>query len=116
MAATWTRKDMIVSGGENVYSAEVENALMKHPAIAMCAVIAFPDPRWGERVHAVLVAKPGGAVGEAEIVTHCAQRIAKYKCPRSIEVRESLPISGAGKIFKKELREPYWSGVTRGVG
>ncbi len=109
-------KDMIVSGGENVYSAEVENALMQHPAIMMCAVIAVPDARWGERVHAVLVAKPGAEIREPEIVEHCAARIAKYKCPRSIEVREALPISGAGKILKKELREPYWRGVSRGVG
>jgi acyl-CoA synthetase (AMP-forming)/AMP-acid ligase II len=109
-------KDMIVSGGENVYSGEVENALMQHPAVAMCAVIAVPDEKWGERVHAVIVLKPGHRLTLEEVVEHCHGLIANYKCPRSVEFRSELPISGAGKILKNALREPYWKGVSRRVG
>jgi acyl-CoA synthetase (AMP-forming)/AMP-acid ligase II len=109
-------KDMIVSGGENVYSAEVENALAQHPAIAACAVIGIPDDSWGEAVHAVLVCKPGVAPPDLEQVkAHCRALIANYKCPRSIEYRETLPLSGAGKVLKTELREPWWKGRQRRV-
>ena len=103
-------KDMIKSGGENVFSAEVENALAQHPAVAACAVIGVPDETWGEAVHAVVVAKPGATVTEAELVAHCKQSIAGYKCPRSVELREALPLSGAGKILKTVLRKPFWEG------
>jgi long-chain acyl-CoA synthetase len=109
-------KDMIVSGGENVYSTEVENALQTHPAVAQSAVFGVPDDRWGERVHAVLVFKPGTAATEAELITHCKGLISGYKCPRSLEFREALPLSGAGKILKSKLREPYWQGKARSVG
>lgn len=108
-------KDMIVTGGENVYSGEVENALMQHPAVFMCAVIAVPDAHWGERVHAVIVLKPGTEVSEAEVIAHCQSLIARYKCPRSIEWRDSLPVSGAGKILKTVLREPFWKDVNKKV-
>lgn len=110
-------KDMIVSGGENVYSAEVENALAQHPAVAVSAVIGVPSEQWGEAVHAVVVLKPGSSrVGlEAELIQHCRQVIASYKCPRSVEFRETLPMTGAGKIQKVELRKPYWEGKARGV-
>lgn len=108
-------KDMIVSGGENVYSAEVENALMQMPAIATCAVIAVPDPKWGEAVHAVVVLKPGQQATDKEVIAHCHSLIANYKCPRSVEFRDALPISGAGKILKTKLREPYWEGQARNV-
>lgn len=108
-------KDMIVSGGENVYSAEVENALMQHRGVAMCAVIAVPDPKWGERVHAVIVKRAGVAVAEDELVAHCRELIAGYKCPRSVEFRDALPISGAGKILKAQLRDPYWADAARKV-
>lgn len=108
-------KDMIVSGGENVYSAEVENALMQHRGVAMCAVIAVPDAKWGERVHAVIVKRQGVEVTEDELATHCRALIAGYKCPRSIEFRDALPISGAGKILKAQLREPYWADAARKV-
>jgi len=108
-------KDMIVSGGENVYSAEVENALMQHPGVAMCAVIAVPDPKWGERVHAVVVRRPGTEVVEDDLVAHCRTLIAGYKCPRSVEFRDALPISGAGKILKAQLRDPYWADAARKV-
>ncbi|MDP9900971.1 long-chain acyl-CoA synthetase [Variovorax ginsengisoli] len=108
-------KDMIVSGGENVYSAEVENAILKHPAVASCAVIGIPSAKWGESVHAVVVPKPGMAVVEAELIAHCKTLIASYKCPRSVESRAELPLSGAGKILKNKLREPHWENQGRRV-
>jgi long-chain acyl-CoA synthetase len=109
-------KDMIVTGGENVYSAEVENCVAQHPAVAQCAVIGIPDDQWGEAVHAVVMRKSGIAVTEEEIVSFCKDRIAGYKCPRSVHIQdEMLPLSGAGKILKRELRKPYWEGRTRGV-
>ncbi|KQP45640.1 fatty-acid--CoA ligase [Pseudorhodoferax sp. Leaf274] len=108
-------KDMIVSGGENVYSAEVENAVLKHPAIASCAVIGVPDDKWGERVHAVVVLKPGMDCTPDALSTHCKNLIAGYKCPRSIEFRSELPLSGAGKIMKNRLREAHWSQANRRV-
>jgi len=109
-------KDMIVTGGENVYSAEVENCVAQHPAVAQCAVIGVPDQKWGEAVHAVVVRKPGVAVTEAGIIEFCKARIAGYKCPRSVKIQdEMLPLSGAGKILKRELRRPYWEGETRQV-
>ncbi|RZL84120.1 MAG: long-chain-fatty-acid--CoA ligase [Rhodococcus sp. (in: high G+C Gram-positive bacteria)] len=97
-------KDMIISGGENVYSVEVENALAKHPAIAGCAVIGVPDPQWGERVHAAVVIKPGQQVSKDRLRNHCKELIATYKVPRSIDFVDTLPLSGAGKILKRELR------------
>ena len=109
-------KDMIVTGGENVYSAEVEEALYNHPAVAECAVIGVPDPQWGERVHAVVRLKPGMVADEAELMAACRVRIANYKVPRSVTLRdEPLPLSGAGKILKTELREPFWEGLARQV-
>ncbi len=109
-------KDMIVSGGENVYSVEVENALFEHEAVLEAAVIGVPDERWGERVHAVLVLHPGATVETDAIVEHCRARIAGYKLPRSVEIRtDPLPKSGAGKILKRDLREAHWSGRSRGV-
>jgi long-chain acyl-CoA synthetase len=109
-------KDMIVTGGENVYSAEVENCVAQHPAVAQCAVIGVPDEEWGEAVHAVVMRKPGAAVTEGEILEFCKARIAGYKCPQSVKIQdEMLPLSGAGKILKRELRKPYWEGKTRQV-
>jgi long-chain acyl-CoA synthetase len=102
-------KDMIISGGENIYSAEVENCIAKHPAVVQCAAIGIPSEKWGEAVHAVIVRKPGAEVTSDEIIAFCKERIAGYKCPRSVEIRgETLPLSGAGKILKRELRAPYW--------
>jgi long-chain acyl-CoA synthetase len=99
-------KDMIITGGENVYSAEVENAIYQHPAVAMCAVIGVPDLQWGERVHAVISLKPGQTTTQTDIVAHCRGLIAGYKCPRSVSVRaEPLPLSGAGKVLKTVLRK-----------
>ena len=108
-------KDMIKTGGENVFSAEVENALAKHPAVVMSAVIAIPDPQWGEAVHAVVVLAPGQQVTAEEIIAHCKTLIAGYKSPRSVEFLDALPMTGAGKILKTKLREPFWKGRERGV-
>ena len=108
-------KDMIVSGGENIYSAEVENAIASHPAVAQCAVIGIPSDRWGETVHAVIVAKPGEVATAEAIQAHCRERIAGYKCPRSVEFRDSLPISHVGKVQKNVLREAFWTNQQRSV-
>jgi len=108
-------KDMIVSGGENVYSVEVENAIAKHPAVAVCAVIGIPDAHWGEAVHAVVVCKPGLSSTADDIMNHCKQYIAGYKRPRSVQFCTALPLTAAGKIMKNKLREPYWQNVSRRV-
>jgi long-chain acyl-CoA synthetase len=109
-------KDMIISGGENVYSAEVENAVSLLPGVGEVAVIGVPDERWGERVHAIIVPKPDAVLTADDVLEHCRAQIAGYKCPRSVEFRDApLPLSGAGKILKRELREPYWRGFTKAV-
>ena len=98
-------KDMIITGGENVWSQEVENALASHPAVAQCAVIGKPDPHWGEAVLAVVNLREGMVANEAELIAHCRQLIAHYKCPRSVVIRDRpMPLSGANKILKSELR------------
>ena len=102
------KKDMIISGGENIYSAEVENALYCHPAVLEAAVIGVPDPKWGERVHAVVVLKPGWEATEAEIIARCREFISGYKVPKSVEFVSEMPKSGAGKILKRNLRDKYW--------
>jgi long-chain acyl-CoA synthetase len=102
-------KDMIITGGENVYSIEVENVIAQHPAVAQCAVVGIPDPQWGETVHAFVIPKPEAGVNAAEIIAFCKDHIAHYKCPRSVDVRtEPFPLSGAGKVLKRELRKPFW--------
>ncbi len=109
-------KDMIVSGGENVYSAETEQAVYQHPAVAECAVIGIPHESWGEEVHAIVVLKPGEALTAQALIDHCKTLIAGYKCPKSVTFHEeSLPLSGAGKILKKDLRTPFWEGRDRNV-
>ncbi len=109
-------KDMIISGGENVYSAEVENAVYEYPAVAECAVIGIPHDKWGEQVHAIVRCKDGESVSEQALIDHCHEVIAGYKCPRSVEfVSDPLPLSGAGKILKTELRKPHWEGKTKQV-
>jgi acyl-CoA synthetase (AMP-forming)/AMP-acid ligase II len=100
-------KDMIISGGENVYSIEVENVVARHPAIAQVAVIGVPDEIWGERVHAVVTLAPGSALDLDQLRDFCKQDIAGYKAPRSLEIVEQLPLSGAGKILKRTLRAQY---------
>jgi long-chain acyl-CoA synthetase len=109
-------KDMIISGGENIYSVEVENALYTHPAVLEAAVIGIPDPTWGEAVHAVVVLKPGMSATEEELIAHARTQVAGYKVPRSIEFsNEALPKSGVGKILKRDLREKFWRGQSRNV-
>jgi long-chain acyl-CoA synthetase len=108
-------KDMIISGGENIYSKEVENAIHVHPAVRECAVIGVPDERWGEAVLAVVALKDGHSVSAEELIDHCHTLIANYKCPRRVEFRDSLPLSGAGKIMKSVLRQPYWQGKMRSI-
>ena len=100
-------KDMIISGGENVYSTEVESAVASHPAVVQVAVIGIPDAEWGERVHAVVAVAPGATLAIDELREHCRSQIAGYKCPRSFDVVTEFPISGAGKILKRELRARY---------
>jgi long-chain acyl-CoA synthetase len=113
-------KDMIVTGGENVYSAEVENALAGHPAVLQVAIIGVPSEQWGEAVHAVVVLRPGFEPGDdlaAELIAHAHQRIAGYKSPKAVTFRtDPLPLSGAMKVLKRELRAPYWEGQDRNVG
>ncbi len=109
-------KDMIVTGGENVYPIEVENVLASHPAVGDVAVIGVPDARWGETPKAVVVLKPGAAAEPAELIAFCRDRIAHYKCPTSVDFMGVLPRNPSGKILKRELREPYWVGRERRVG
>ncbi len=108
-------KDMIISGGENVYSGEVESAITQHPGVAACAVIGIPSERWGEAVHAVVVCKPGQAPSAESLIAHCKALIAGYKCPGSVAFVDALPLSGAGKVLKTKLREPFWQGRERNV-
>jgi len=108
-------KDMIVSGAENVYPAEIENALMDHPGVADVAVIGVPHEKWGESVKAVIVPASGVEVGDAELIAWCRERLAHFKCPTSIDRAEAIPRNPSGKILKTELRAPYWAGRERMV-
>jgi fatty-acyl-CoA synthase len=109
------KKDVIISGGENVSSLEVEDCLYQHPAVAEAAVIGVPDAKWGETVMALVVVRPGSHATEAELIEHCRQRLAHFKCPTSMEIRDALPRTATGKLQKFRLREPYWSGLERKV-
>lgn len=110
-------KDMIVTGGENVYSAEVENAIATHPAVLQVAVIGIPSEQWGETVHAIVVLRDGASATSDELIAHAREAIAGYKIPKSLDFRtEPLPLSGAMKVLKKDLRAPYWEGHDRKVG
>lgn len=109
-------KDMIISGGENVYSGEVENAIGQYPAVAACAVVGIPSEEWGESVHAVIVLKPGQSATVEEIRAHCRTLIAGYKCPKTVQFQAELPLSAAGKVLKTVLREPFWKGRDRVIG
>jgi len=109
------KKDMIVTGGENVYSTEVENVIYMHPAVLEVAVIGVPDENWGEAVKAVVVLKPGMKASEEEIIEFCKERLAHYKAPKSLDFVDALPKTGSGKIAKRELRERYWKELERRV-
>jgi long-chain acyl-CoA synthetase len=108
-------KDMIVSGGENVYPAEAERLLMEHPLVAEAAVIGVPHPAWGETAKALVVLKAGGQISELELIGWLRMRLAHYKCPTSVELMRELPRNAAGKVLKRVLREPYWKGHTRRI-
>ena len=109
-------KDMIITGGENVFTTEVENALISHDAVQDVAVIGIPHDEWGEMVHGIVILVAGMEVSEAALIGHCRKSIAGYKCPKSISFREQpLPLSGAGKVLKTELRAPFWKGRNRQV-
>jgi fatty-acyl-CoA synthase len=115
LAITDRKKDVIITGGENVSSIEVEDCLYLHPAVAEAAVIGVPDEKWGETVKALVVLRPGGTATEAELIEHCRGRLAHYKCPRSVEIRPVLSRTATGKLQKFRLREPYWTGRDRRV-
>jgi long-chain acyl-CoA synthetase len=108
-------KDMIVSGGENVYPIEVENVLAQHPAIEDVAVIGVPHEKWGETVKAIVVRAAGAAPDAEEIMAFARERLARYKCPTSVDFLDVLPRNPSGKILKRVLREPYWKGYERRI-
>src|SRR6202795_2703028 len=115
IAITDRKKDVIITGGENVSSIEVEDCLFQHPAVAEVAVIGVPDPKWGETIKALVVLRPGVACTERELAEHCRSRMAHYKCPTSIELRDALVRTATGKLQKFKLRDPYWSGRERRI-
>ena len=108
-------KDMIISGGENVYPAEIENALMAHEGIADVAVIGIPDDKWGEVGKALVIPVPDGGVTAEEILAFARERLAGFKCPKTVDFVEVIPRNPSGKILKRELRDPYWEGRDRRV-
>src|SRR5262249_19536144 len=108
-------RDMIISGGVNIYPAEIEAELHKAPGVADCAVFGIPDEEFGERVHAVVHPAPGADISEADLRAFLQNRLAAYKLPRRIEFAQTLPREDSGKIFKRKLREPYWLGVARRI-
>ncbi len=110
------KKDMVISGGMNIYPAEIEAALEQHPNIYDAAVFGIPSEEWGESVHAVVVVHPEGALSEADVMAHAREHLANYKVPRSVSFMEELPRTGSGKILKRELRAPYWAGRASQVG
>jgi acyl-CoA synthetase (AMP-forming)/AMP-acid ligase II len=116
LAISDRKKDVIISGGENVSSIEVEDALFSHPAVAEVAVIGVPDERWGETVKALVVLTDGEQASEQELIEHCRSRLTHYKCPTSVELRDVLPRTATGKLQKFKLRGPFWEGRDRQVG
>jgi len=109
------KKEMIISGGFNIFPREVEQAVMSHPSVQDCAVIGIPDPKWGEAVIAAIELRPGGAFDEQALIAHCKARLGSVKSPKSITVADSLPRSGVGKVLRREVRAPYWIGQRRMV-
>jgi long-chain acyl-CoA synthetase len=108
-------KDMIISGGNNVYPREVEEVLVTHPAVANAVVLGIPDDYWGEAVHAVVVLEPGAEATAEEIIAHCGESLAGYKKPKAVDFVDELPVSGYGKVLRREVRERYWAGHGRRV-
>ena len=110
------KADMIVTGGENVYPKETEDVLYEHPAVAMAAVVSAPDEKWGERVQAVVVLKEGQSVTEEDLIVHCKEKLAGYKCPKAIAFWDSLPTTAVGKILRKDVKKEFWEGQGRTIG
>jgi fatty-acyl-CoA synthase len=115
LAISDRKKDVIISGGENVSSIEIEDVLHSHPAVAEVAVIGVPDEKWGETVKALVVPVPDTDVDEAALIAHCREHLAHFKCPTSVELRDALPRTATGKLQKFKLRAPYWEGRDRQV-
>ena len=109
------KKDVIITGGENVSSIEVEDCLFQHPAVAECAVIGVPDEKWGETIKALVVLREGESPTEQEVIDFCRGRLAHFKCPTSVEFRDALARTATGKLQKFKLREPFWAGRERKV-
>jgi acyl-CoA synthetase (AMP-forming)/AMP-acid ligase II len=108
-------KDMIISGGENIYPAEIERVMAEHSQIQDVAVIGVPDERWGEVPKAVVVAKPGAIIDTEQLLAWCRERLASFKCPKTVDLIAELPRNPTGKVLKKDLRRPYWQGRERQV-
>ena len=108
-------KDMIISGGENIYSPEIERVLAEHPAVMEVAVIGVPDDRWGETVKAVVSLKPDTPATPEDLIAYCREHLAAYKCPTSVDILDALPRNPTGKILKRDLRRPYWEGHDRTI-
>jgi len=109
------KEDKIITGGFNVYPAEIEGALAEHPAVAECAVFAIPDPKLGEAIRAAVTLRPGHTVDAEELIAFCKQHLARFKVPKAVDVLEELPKSGVGKILRRTLREPWWKDQDRSV-
>jgi acyl-CoA synthetase (AMP-forming)/AMP-acid ligase II len=109
------KKDVIVSGGENIYPREIEEVLHAHPAVLECAVVGAPDPKWGEAVTAVVVLRNGFKLTPDEIITHCKDHLASFKKPKAVHFRDALPRSSLGKILKSEVRDEFWKGHERKI-
>ena len=107
--------DMIISGGANIYPAEIEAALVGHPAVADCAVFGIPDEEWGEQVKAAVQFEAGASATDEELIAWCRERLAGFKCPRSIDVHETMPREATGKLKKRHLRDVYWEGRERAI-
>ena len=110
------KNDMIISGGMNVYPAEIEAALEQHPGVFDVAVFGIPSEQWGEQVHATVVLAPGASLAEADVIAYAREHLAGYKCPRSVSFTAELPRTGSGKLLKRKLRAPYWAGHATQVG
>ena len=109
------KEDKIITGGFNVYPAEIEGTLAEHSAVAECAVFAIPDPKWGEAVRAAVTLRPGHEANPDELIAFCKQHLARFKVPKAVDVLDELPKSGVGKILRRALREPWWTDQERGV-
>ncbi|MGP0030294.1 MAG: class I adenylate-forming enzyme family protein, partial [Acidimicrobiales bacterium] len=109
------KKDVIITGGENVSSIEVEDCLYQHPAVAEVAVIGVPDQKWGETIKALVVVRAGAEASEADLIAHCRRHMAHFKAPTSVEFRDALDRTATGKLQKYKLRQPYWAGREKAV-